>query len=229
MMIHVTNGVPLKALFKPYLEIEEVDENTSLIIARESAVFSNWIPFRRQIEQIGLVQHRNLIIDLSNTRLVDHSVMGKLEEMHREFEQEGLTFELRGLDELQPFTESARAARKRGLASVRRITVVADEALEDWLEEAFVNCGATGYTVMPCSGAGRRDLRNGPVCKSSQLIRLEVIVPHDVCEGILEFLRREVMPMHHVTACVETVDVVRITDFTPMPKPHFKTQELQHT
>jgi MFS superfamily sulfate permease-like transporter len=229
MMIHVTNGVPLKALFKPYLEIEEVDDTTSLIIARESAVFSNWIPFRRQIEQIGLVQHRNLIIDLSNTRLVDHSVMGKLHEMQRDFEQEGLRFELRGLDELQPFTENAQAARKRGLASVRRITVVADEALEDWLEESIVKCGASGYTVMAVAGAGRRDLQNGPVCKSAQLIRLEVIVPPDVCDGILEFLRRDVMPLHHITACVETVDVVRVTDFTPLPKPHIFKQEMQHS
>jgi hypothetical protein len=155
--------------------------------------------------------------------------MGKLHEMQRDFEQEGLKFELRGLDSLQPFTENAQAARKRGLASVRRITVVADEALEDWLEEAFVNCGASGYTVMPCSGAGRRDLQNGPMCKSSQLIRLEVIVPADVGEGILEFLRRDVMPLHHITACVETVDVVRITDFTPVPKPHIRAEEFQHS
>jgi nitrogen regulatory protein PII len=160
---------------------------------------------------------------------VDHSVMGKLQEMQRDFEQEGLRFELRGLDALQPFTENAQAARKRGLASVRRITVVADEALEDLLEESIVKCGASGYTVMAVSGAGRRDLQNGPVCKSDHLIRLEVIVPPDVCDGILEFLRRDVMPLHHITACVETVDVVRIADFAPLPAPHILKQEMQHT
>jgi len=54
MVIHVVNGVPVRSLFKPYLEVQEVDSNTSRIIARESAVFSNWIPFRRQIEQIAI-------------------------------------------------------------------------------------------------------------------------------------------------------------------------------
>ncbi|MCA9052395.1 MAG: SulP family inorganic anion transporter, partial [Planctomycetaceae bacterium] len=83
MIIHVANGVPLRSLFKPYLEVQELDDSTSMIIAQESAVFSNWIPFRRQIEDIGLVQHRNLIVDVSNARLVDHSVMGKLREMER--------------------------------------------------------------------------------------------------------------------------------------------------
>ena len=67
MIIHVANGVPIRSLFKPYIEVQDVDDKTSMILARESAVFSNWIPFRRQIEQIGLVQHRNLIVDVSDT------------------------------------------------------------------------------------------------------------------------------------------------------------------
>ncbi len=214
MVIHLSNGVPLKSLFKPYIEVQEVDDNTSVILAHQSAVFSNWIPFRRQIEQIGLVQHRNLIVDLSNTKLVDHSVMEKLEEMQRDFEQEGLTFDVRGLDTLQPFTDDAHSARRRKLTTVRRITVIADESLETWLEDEFVKCGATGYTSLPCSGAGRRNLENGSRPLPNQ-VRLEVVVPFGVCEAILDFMRRDILPEHRVTACVETVDVVRVGHFTP--------------
>lgn len=119
MVIHVANGVPIKSLFKPYIEVQEVDDKTSRIIAKESAVFSNWIPFRRQIEQIGLVQRRNLIVDVSDTKLVDHSVMEKLKEIERDFQQEGLEFEVVGLEQLQPFTNNAHAARRRGLASMK--------------------------------------------------------------------------------------------------------------
>ncbi|MCA9213132.1 MAG: SulP family inorganic anion transporter [Planctomycetales bacterium] len=214
MVIHVANGVPIKSLFKPYIEVQEVDATTSLILARESAVFSNWIPFRRQIEQIGLVQKRNLIVDVSNTKLVDHSVMEKFEEMERDFEQEGLRFEVRGLDSLQPLANDAHAARKRGLASIRRLIIVADKELEDWLEREFVACGSSGFTVMPCSGAGRRGIRDGQINKTPQ-IRIEVVVPFDVCNRILDFLRRDILPDHRVTACVETVDVVHIGHFTP--------------
>lgn len=215
MVIHVANGVPLKSLFKPYLDVQEVDDNTSLILAHQSAVFSNWIPFRRQIEQIGLVQHRNLIVDVSDTRLVDHSVMEKLAEMKRDFDQAGLTFEVRGLSSLQPFTDDAHAARKRSLVAVRRITVIADESLEQWLEEEFAKCGASGYTAMSCSGAGRRHLVNGMPGKSNQ-VRIEVIAQRDVCDAILDFLRRDILPEHRITACVETVDVVRVGHFTPL-------------
>ncbi len=224
MIIHVSNGVPLRSLFKPYIEVQEVDDNTSLILARESAVFSNWIPFKRQIEQIGLVQRRNVIVDLSDTVLVDHSVMEKLEEMERDFEQEGLKFEVRGLDALQPLADSAHAARKRGLASLRRITVVAALSLEDWLEQEFVKCGATGYTSIPCSGAGRQRVESGQPPRTD-LVRIEVIGPHDVCDAILDFLRADILPEHQVTACIENVGVVRVGDFTP--EAPAESQELQ--
>ena len=212
MVIHVSNGVPLQSLFKPYLEVEDVNADTSVIIARQSAVFSNWIPFRRQIEDIGLVQRRNLIIDVSDTQLVDHSVMEKLEEMERDFEQEGLSFEVRGLETLQPLANNAHAARKRGLASVRRMTVMANQSLRYWLIDEFVKCGATGYTVTPCTGAGRRNITNDCVAEDEH-IRIELIAPDDVCNAIIDFLRRDILSDHQVTACVETVDVVRVGHF----------------
>ena len=113
MIIHMVNGVSLKSLFRPYIDVEEIDENTSLIIARESAVFSNWIPLRRQIVQLGMGQRRNIVIDVSGVKLVDHSVMEKLEEMKQDFEQEGLSFEIRGLDTLKPLSKDHHAARKQ--------------------------------------------------------------------------------------------------------------------
>ncbi len=216
MLIHLLNGVPIGSMFKPFLEVEDVDDNTSRIIARESAVFSNWIPFRRQIEQIGLVQHRNLLVDLSDAKLVDHSTISKLEEMQRDFEQEGLKLELIGLDALQPLSPDAQAARRRGLGTVRRLTVVVDQSLEDWLEEMFISQGATGFTSQPCLGAGRHDIVDGLPQKRDQ-VRIEVITPPHICEKILSLLQREVEPAHRMTVCVETVNVVRVGDFSPSP------------
>lgn len=212
MIIHISNGVPIRSLFKPYIEVQEVDSETSMIVARESAVFSNWIPFKRQIEDIGLVQRRNLIVDVSDTKLVDHSVMENLEEMERDFEQEGLSFQVRGLDTLQPLANNAHAARKRGLATMRRLTVIVDQDIEQWLKESFVERGATGYTSLECSGAGHRTLQTGTT-NPRQQVRIEVVMPHATCEVILSFLRQQVLPDHSVMACVETVDVVRRTHF----------------
>ena len=226
MAIHVANGVSIKSLFKPYIEVRKIDNKTSLILARESAVFSNWIPFKRQIEDIGLVQKQNLVIDLSETKLVDHSVMEKLDEIERDFEQEGLTFEIRGLEAMQPLSDHSHAARKVALARMRRLTIVVDDSLEHRLEAEFIRCGASGYTSLRCSGDGRRHITEGRR-EPSALVRVEVIAPIDVCGAMLDFLRCEILPEHHVTVCVETVDVVRIADF--MAAPPKAVAQQQHT
>jgi MFS superfamily sulfate permease-like transporter len=112
LAIHLINGMPLRSIFKPFLDIEPRDDTTCVIHARGSAVFTNWIPFKQQIEHIGLVQRNNLIIDLSETRLVDHSVMEKLHEMQKDFEQEGLSLELTGLDAHRKLSEHPLSARR---------------------------------------------------------------------------------------------------------------------
>jgi MFS superfamily sulfate permease-like transporter len=214
LLIHSINGVPLRALFKTYLEIEQQDEQTCLVRAHESAVFSNWIPFRRQIEDLGLVQRQNVIVDVSDTRLIDHTVMDKLHGLQREFEQEGLRLEIVGLEAHIPLARHGQAARKRGLARMRRIVVIADGSLEEQLEREFISRGASGFTAIPCRGAGRRHLQDGNFGGQSQ-VRIEIIVPLDVANDILGYLRREILPEHHATACVENVEAVRADQFVP--------------
>ncbi|MBN8628475.1 MAG: SulP family inorganic anion transporter [Planctomycetes bacterium] len=210
--VHLVNGVPVRSLFKPYLSIEPLGENEYVVRASGSAVFSNWIPFKRQIEDIGLIQRNNLVIDLSDTKLVDSSVMEKLHELQREFEQEGLSLQIVGLDMHRQASEHEFAARKRSLKSLRRLTVVADDSLQDRLVGEFVKLGASGYTLSPCVGAGRRRIASGE-SPNRELVRIEVVAPGPVAESLLDFLRRDIMAEHAVTACLETVDVINPDQF----------------
>lgn len=212
IIIHLSNGVPLRTLFKQYVEVQPVDKKTSRIVAHESAVFSNWIPFRRQIEQIGLVQNRNLIVDLSDTKLVDHSVMEKLEEMQQEFLTEGLTLEIQGLDTLRPFSKDALAARKQSLVALKRLTIVATADLQNQLEDVIVKFGVSGYTILPCRGAGRHDIEQGSR-STKDCIRVEVVAPADAAEQLLNSARHGVLPEHNLTVWLDAVDVIKATDF----------------
>ncbi|MCA9057061.1 MAG: SulP family inorganic anion transporter, partial [Planctomycetaceae bacterium] len=212
LIIHMANGVPVSSFFKAYIQVDDIDDKTSIITARESAIFSNWIPFKRQITDIGLVQRRNLIIDLSGTKLVDASVMEKLYEAVHDFEQEGLKLELRGLDTLESMSPSAIAARRRGLPAARRLTIIADASISRDLEAQFIRLGASGYTEVPCRGAGRRQIEEGRMEPVDQ-IRIEIILGEETAREIIDYLRSEVMPKHHVTACLETVNVARLGDF----------------
>ncbi len=214
--IHLANGVPLRSLFKPEVEIADDDGQTVRLLAYKSAVFSNWIPIRRQIERIGLVDRRNIDFDLSETKFVDHTVMDKLHEMENDFAQQGLTFRVIGLDEHQPLTSHQHAARRKGLCSVRRLSVMTAPEHEGMLTAEFVRLGATGYTSTSCRGAGKHELTNGPDHSVDQ-IKIETIVMPDVCQQIMDYLRRDVQPYHRVTFCVETVQIARQEAFIATP------------
>lgn len=113
LLIHFINGVPVKSLFLANAEAEVWDESTWLIKARESAVFSNWILFKRRIENYGLLQGMNVIVDLSETELVDHTVMEKLHDLQRDFAQKGLTLDIVGLENHFALSPHPHAARRR--------------------------------------------------------------------------------------------------------------------
>lgn len=113
LLVHMINGVPPREFFKPFLSVTEIDESTVRIDAAGSAIFSNWIPFRRQIEQIGLVQGNNVIVNLAGTRLVDSNVMEKLDALAVEFARVGLTLDVVGLEDHRAFSSHPHSARRR--------------------------------------------------------------------------------------------------------------------
>lgn len=98
LIFHWMNGVPGWAMFKPHLDVETSDDGTLIIHALESAVFSNWIPFRKQIKQLSNNYKGAIAIDLSQTMMVDQTVMEKLHELQKEFIAEGRSFEIIGLE-----------------------------------------------------------------------------------------------------------------------------------
>lgn len=213
-LIHVINGVPLESFFKAKVEVIDIDKNTTRIKPKNAAVFSNWLALQSRIHKAGLARKRNLVIDLSETDLVDHTVMDKLLETRQDFQQEGLSFEITGLDAHRPFSPSHNSARKRLEAGIRRITVVTDAQLEDRLAMGFVGLGATGYTSVACSGIGRRLIEAGAPSRDS-LVRMELIVTPKIEEKIIRFLKQEIDPQHPMTVCVENVNVLDLNDFVP--------------
>ncbi|MCF6157093.1 MAG: SulP family inorganic anion transporter [wastewater metagenome] len=203
--IHIINGVPLRSLFKPYLDVENRGDDTLVIIAKDSAVFSNWIPFKRQIEQLGLVQGKNVIVNMAKTKLIDHSFMEKLHEIEREFKQNNLKLEIVGLEGHKKLSEHVLAARKRKkeLTLRRRITIIADSALRTKLGEGFSNLGITDFTVTEAGGQLTEIF-----VPSNSSFRIEVLLYNDKAEKLLDYLSGQILPKSAATAFVEDVEVV---------------------
>lgn len=201
-MLYVIDGVPLRSLFKPYLEVEPGDGDTCVIRAHQSAVFSNWIPFRRELESVGLVNRQNITLDLSGTTLVDHSVMEKLHEMQGIFSQEGLELKLVGLEGHWTQTDHEMASRHGGPIQARRLTMMAKLEHESWIESVCSQHELYLFTSEHLQGRFRPSSYPGGVSADGSdnhamndgapdhYVRIEAIGSIAVCDAIIQQIRR---------------------------------------
>ncbi len=202
-IVHIINGVSISSLFKPSIRIEDTDDDTCTIIARQSIVFSNWIPFKRKVEQLGLEQGKNIIVDLSETIMVDHSVMEKLHEMKTEFEQHNLCLQITGTVEHHKLSSHPLAARTKGLKAIKRITIFADSNLQSLLESELIQLGTIDFTSTGCGGLGAVIKRR---------LRVEALLQPGVADKVIDHLRQKLLPeyavKYAVRAYVENVEAI---------------------
>jgi len=88
-----------------------------------------------------------------------------------------------------------------------KAVVVLEQALESELLPKFVELGATGYTSVPCNGAGRQAVYQEPFASHSQL-RVEIIGTRSVCEAIVRHVSRPQYHGHPIAAYLEGVEVI---------------------
>lgn len=94
-VLHVLNGTPIGSMFKSNIEVGETVDDTVTIKVRRSAVFSTWIPVKRAILRQDA---KNIAIDLSEARFVDHTVMAAIDALSKDYEEEGRHISLVGVD-----------------------------------------------------------------------------------------------------------------------------------
>lgn len=117
IIIHVANGAPLSSLFKVPVTVSFEDSNY-LVEVEKSAIFTNWIGIKNKLSAIP--QGMNVKVDLSNTKLVDHSVMENLHHFEHDYVSQGGTFEIIGLDNHTTLSEHELSARKNLNYSLKR-------------------------------------------------------------------------------------------------------------
>ena len=109
--LHLINGAPAKSLFKPQISIERKDQTGVTVKVKDSAIFSTWIGLKKTLDQLAEEPH--VILDLSDTYLVDHTTMAKLHEMEKEFKERQSILVITGLDHHQPLSNHPEAARRK--------------------------------------------------------------------------------------------------------------------
>jgi MFS superfamily sulfate permease-like transporter len=111
ILLHVLNGAPLRSLLQAPITITRDVGDCTVLAVHDAAVFSNWIRLKRQIE--FACDSARVQLDLSATRLVDHTVMERLHVLQREFVERNRTLEITGLDDHTMSSGHALASRKK--------------------------------------------------------------------------------------------------------------------
>ncbi len=110
IVINLFNGKPLRVIFSTPTEVSFTDD-TYLVEISDAAVFTNFLGIKRKLE--ALPTKFKVIIDLSKTNLVDHSVMENLEHFKHDYERDGGSVMIVGLDSHRAVSNHKAAARKK--------------------------------------------------------------------------------------------------------------------
>jgi MFS superfamily sulfate permease-like transporter len=111
--IHMLNGCGVNGLFKPQLTVEDLDDETVVVRVNCSAIFTNWIFFKKKLETLGLANRKHVVLDMSGTHIVDNTVMEKLHEMELEFHYSGLRLEITGFEGHKPVSDHPHSTRRK--------------------------------------------------------------------------------------------------------------------
>jgi MFS superfamily sulfate permease-like transporter len=109
MIFHVMNGTPVSSFFKAPTVVSFIGNNY-LVEIDKAAIFSNYLGIKRKLEEIPA--GFNVTIDLKNTKLVDHSVMENLHHFQHDYEDNGGTVKIIGLERHVAVSNHELAARK---------------------------------------------------------------------------------------------------------------------
>jgi MFS superfamily sulfate permease-like transporter len=109
--IHLFNGMPLRSMFKPLVEVRKHDnEEFYQVFVTDAAVFSNYLNFKKYLDAIPRQKH--IVVNFSEARLVDHTVMEHLHHYENDYVAQGGKFEIVGLHEHKPVSLHPLAARR---------------------------------------------------------------------------------------------------------------------
>lgn len=106
-LIHLWNGASAPSMMRPRAYLIHCEH--PVLRVQDAAVFTNWLALQKQIAALN--SHARVEIDLSSTKLIDHTVMKKLEELSRDWSLENRELIISGLDRHRGLSEHRHAAR----------------------------------------------------------------------------------------------------------------------
>ena len=163
----------------------------------------------------GINLRNHVVVDLSQSHVVDHSVMEKLHSLQSDFVSEGLTLEIRGLHAHQPVSEHWLSTRRLVLPKLVRLTVLVDFQQEQHVLRRYQDFGGTESRSMLCSvvSSSASSLSG---TNRVQRVQIEMLTSERISRMMLNYLSQEILPGSGLAATIERVHGLAIK---PTKKP----------
>ena len=113
-IIHLSRGVSPRSLFQARAAVDDESDRYVLRMGN-AAIFTNYLGIKKHLDKIP--EGKAIVLDLTKTVVIDHSVMENLHHFDDDYTRAGGTVEFLGLDQLKPVSAHPLAARKRSKAS----------------------------------------------------------------------------------------------------------------
>ncbi len=112
LIVHLANGLPIRYMFKPLFSVNQREETGEFIVdVFHSAVFSNYIKLKKSLDALPRKAH--IIVDFTNANLIDHTVMENLHHYKHDYEHNGGSFALVGLENHKSLSKHELSVRKK--------------------------------------------------------------------------------------------------------------------
>jgi len=108
VLIHLYYGAPLKFLFKPRFDYAR-DDDTDVIFLQHSAIFSNYVSLKSEIERRR--DQTKLVLDFTHVNLIDHTFRTHLNELIQEWGKENKQLILANAEHLIPVSDHPLATQ----------------------------------------------------------------------------------------------------------------------
>jgi MFS superfamily sulfate permease-like transporter len=117
-VLHLLRGVKPSNLFKLFYSIEQAAADRYIVKVEGSAVFSNFMSLKSVMA--GLPEGKNILFDLADIYLIDHTVMEFIDHYCHDYQARGGTCAIHGLDNHHAASKHPLAARKRKADKARK-------------------------------------------------------------------------------------------------------------
>jgi MFS superfamily sulfate permease-like transporter len=109
LVVAVVRGTSVGNLFKPQMRVDDSGDTVTVRFSRALG-FNNFVGVRTKLD--ALTPGKRVILDLSEVRFIDHTVVERLHDFEEEYARTGGSVERRGEEHLKPDTQHPHAAMK---------------------------------------------------------------------------------------------------------------------